>query len=103
MTVQETPHPGPLESAAPEGLRARWKCLVTRDYPQTAAAKDNFWRRCQRPTDRSRASEDTFKRTKRRALSRSGCHGEGKRAFEKPIPGWRCLSPRKNHASWNTC
>jgi hypothetical protein len=31
------------------------------------------------------ASEDRFKRTKRPALSCSGCHGEGKRAFEKPI------------------
>jgi Na+-driven multidrug efflux pump len=31
------------------------------------------------------AAEDGLKRTKRRALPGSGCHREGKRAFEKPI------------------
>ena len=31
------------------------------------------------------ASKDRFKRTRCRVLSCSGCHGEGKRAFEKPI------------------
>jgi len=31
------------------------------------------------------ASENRLKRTKRRALSDSGCHGEGKSAFESPV------------------
>ena len=46
------------------------------------------------------ASENRLKRTERRALSGSGCHGEGKSAFENPIlPGpLRAPSSGADHA-----
>ena len=55
-----------------------------RDNPQKAPNKNDFRRRCQRPTDRSRLQRQ-IKRTECRVLWCSGCHGHGKRAFEKPI------------------
>ena len=50
----------------------------------TAPEKDAFRLRCQRSTDRA-AFKDRFKRSRAPCSAVLGCHGDGKRAFEKPF------------------
>ncbi|MBK6472490.1 MAG: transposase [Betaproteobacteria bacterium] len=82
VTVQATRQPGPLESAASKGLRANGNGLPMREPRKTAPERDDFRRRCQSSTVLSHLQGPTH--TRRAPCS--GCHGEGKGAFENPIP-----------------
>ena len=74
--------------------------LATGDDPQEAPKKDDFRRRCQRPTDlstpnRPRPPSKTDSSAPGAVFCRvPGCHGEGKRAFENTILGHAALHRR---------
>ena len=81
MTVQATRQPGPLESAASKGLRANGNGLATRNNPQNGTRESRFSAAISSPTVLSHLQRPTHTRR----VPCSGCHGEGKRAFENTI------------------
>ncbi len=85
ITVQATRRPGPLESAASEGLRDRWRRPDDKGCPTDGGPRRTIsvWAVNAQPV--SASSKPRIKRVGCR-MSYSGCHGEGKRG------AWRhCL------------
>jgi hypothetical protein len=82
VTVRVTRRPGPLKSDAPAGYGANGISLTARDNPQTEPESAGFQRRCQSSTVLGHLQGPSHTRR----MPCSGCHGKGKRAFEKPTP-----------------
>jgi hypothetical protein len=75
----------PPSGASPWPGAANGLTLPNRDRSGNPATRDDGVGGAVNAQQTAAASEDRFKRTKRRAPSRSRCHEKGKRAFEKPI------------------